>query len=516
MDGDRTLFRSYSDDTFFATPGWLRLAHVLTGDGGAYGLHGLRGSGKTWAILRATRRADQDGGMGLWFPCPADYTDAAEFFSSLADNLAHAVEQRFSRRLAGRNRTASRAARRADGRLLWQATALRERIRYTTALKWGSEVGISGAYHVTGTFKRTREKDLDERPTTVASLVFDLRRLAEMVVAVTGQPLVIGIDELDKIDADAARALLRDLKRIFEIPGVFFLVSVPAEAAPVVTGRDEFSGFFHAVLEMPPLTPTDVAGVTAARGRQVRPALARLLCVLSVGNLRELIRLADLWPPPAESGGRPGEHRLDEGDRRLARGILAAEASGLLRDAVRACGPTVGRMLPEAWQALPRAAFESPDEFAALSLAAIQDFWNLGQQDPAWRDTIAEPWRRYLIRLFVAGQVTAVRHDVAGAGDPMICDLRDVLIMAGHSTGVALLMLQARFGADLASPYTQPPGGTGFAGLSPCHLLYPRVVSRVGVKRGGCCADIRRRGERYGWENTRAGHGTARLVQPFP
>jgi hypothetical protein len=484
MDADRTLFRSYSGDTFFPTPGWLRLAHVLTGDGGAYGLHGPRGSGKTWALLRATRWADQGGGMGLWFPCPAGYTDAAEFFSSLADNLAHAVEQRFSRRLAGHNPTASRASRRVNDRLLRQATALREHIRYSTALKWGSEVGISGAYHVTGTFKRTREKDLDERPTTVASLVFDFRRLAEAVVSGIGRPLVIGIDELDRIDADAARALLRDLKRIFEIPGVFFLVSVSTEATAALhpgtlrgMGHNEFPSSFYTVLEMPPLTPVDVIGVIAARGRPVRPALARLLCLLCVGNLRELVRLADLWSPlPPGSGDRTSERGLDEDDRRLARQILATEAASLLRDAVRECGPTADQVLPEAWRALPRSAFESTNEFAALSLAAIQDFWKLGQQHSAWRDAIAEPWRRFLIRLFVAGRVITARPAMAKPGDQMICDLRDVLLMADQSTSVALLMLQDRFGADFASPYTEPPDGIGFAVLPACHLRYPGVL----------------------------------------
>ena len=524
-----TLFRSYSDDTFSQTPGWKRLADILTGDGGAYGLHGPRGSGKSWLMLRAIRQADQAGGMGLWFPCPSEYSDASEFLSALSDNLANEVEQRYIRndlwwattRWLQRGlalvvavpvvaAVASYAAHGPTGRLttffsvlptdLWvatgaalaalcllavvqlvrvsrpagrlarQATAVRERIRYNTALKQGNEVDVSAAFHLTGTFKRTREKDLDERPTTVASLVFEFRRLAETIVRATGKRLVIGIDELDKIDDEkAARKLLRDIKGIFEIPGVFFLVSVSQEAATALQlgalqgkGRNEFNSSFHTVIEMPPLDPADVIDIAAARGHRVRPALARLFCLLSVGNVRELIRLADVWPlrRPNGTDERFGDQGLDEKDCRQARSVLAAEAATLLREIVRACGPTADQVLPEAWKALPKGAFESPDEFAALSRSAIHDFWNLGQPDPDWREKITEPWRRFLIRLFVTGRVVSFLPTMASTGldDPEICDLRDVLVMAGNSTPVALLMLRARFEEDLAGRYTKPPG----------------------------------------------------------
>ncbi len=554
-----TLFRSYSDDTFSLTPGWQRLAHILTGDGGAYGLHGPRGSGKSWLMLRAIRQADRAGGMGLWFPCPSEYARASEFLSALSDNLANEVEQRYVRNdlwwaatrwlqrglalvvavpvaaavvsyaahgLTGRLTTffsvlpadlwaatgAALAAlcllavvqfvrvSRPAGRLARQATAVRERIRYSTALKQGHEVDVSAAFHLAGTFKRTNEKNLDERPTTVASLVFDFRRLAEAIIAATGRRLVIGIDELDKIDDDdAARKLLRDIKAIFEIPGVFFLVSVSQEAATALqlgalqgTGRNEFNSSFYTVIEMPPLHPADVIEIGAARGHPVRPALACLLCLLSVGNVRELIRLADGWPDRRLDGidERFSDHGLDEGDCRQARRVLAAEVGTLLREIVRACGPTADQVLPEAWRALPENAFESPDEFAALSQSAIHDFWNLGEPDPGWREKITESWRRFLVRLFVTGRVLPLLPGMANAGPDHseICDLRDVLIMAGHSTSVALLMLKIRFGEDLAGPYTKPPMR---AVLPACHFRYRSVVFMSPGQGGGCCAHIR-------------------------
>jgi hypothetical protein len=563
---------------FSLTPGWQGLADILTGNGGAYGLYGPRGSGKSWLMLRAIRQVELAGGMGLWFPCPSEYAEAGELLSALSDNLASVVEARLirgnagraavrwlqgglalvvavpvvaavvsyaSHGLAGRQATffgvlpgdlwaATGAAlfalcllavvqlileNRPARRLARQATALRERIRYSAALKQGSEVDVSAAFHLAGTIKRSRGRDLNERPTTVASLVFDFRRLAEAIVAATGKTLVIGIDELDKIDDPAAaRKLLRDIKGIFEIAGVFFLVSVSEEAATALQlgalqgdGRNEFNSSFYTVIEMPPLDPADVADIAAVRHRPVRPALARLLCLLSVGNARELIRLADSWPPSPPD--EDDERGLDNGDCGLTRRILAAEAATLARDVVRACGPTADQVLPDLWRALPESAFASPDEFEALSQSAIHDFWNLGQPDPAWREKLTEPWRRFLIRLFVVGRVLPVVPGATNANPDHaeICDLRHVLIMAGQSTPVALLMLKARFGADLAGAYTKP---SSTRVLPACHVRYRGVVfmGRGSGRRLSCPHQATRR-TRQARRSMRAGQPGVLLLE---
>ena len=120
-----------------------------------------------------------------------------------------------------------------SGRLVREATALRERIRYTASLKSGSELGLGGgAKSFVASLNRSQERALSERPTTIASLVFDFRNLAEAMARVMEGPIVIGIDELDKLpDPDSARELLRDIKGIFEVTRVHFLVSVSEEAA---------------------------------------------------------------------------------------------------------------------------------------------------------------------------------------------------------------------------------------------------------------------------------------------
>src|SRR5690348_12653034 len=91
-----TPFRSFSAQEFSQTSSWKRLVRILDGNGGAFGLYGPRGSGKSWLMLRAIHEADSRGGIGLWFPCPSDY-EPSDFLSSLSDNLASAVERRFAR-----------------------------------------------------------------------------------------------------------------------------------------------------------------------------------------------------------------------------------------------------------------------------------------------------------------------------------------------------------------------------------------------------------------------------------
>jgi hypothetical protein len=315
-------------------------------------------------------------------------------------------------------------------------------------------------YHVTGSFKRSREKNLNERPTTVASLVFDFRQLAAATTAATSGPLVIGIDELDKIDdPDAVRALLRDIKAIFEIPGAFFLVSVSDEAAAALQlgslrGRDEFNSSFYTVLETPPLDPAGVLMLADRRNTTLTLQQAHMLCLLAAGNWRETVRLAGHWMAAGTA---------DLGD--LTREVLATEAAALLREVVRAARPQpydasdrslasgagASDPLAAAWRALPAAAFAAPAAFEELSRYVIRDWDCL-----TWPGAPVEAWRRYLIRLFVAGQALA---EIGTISEESITDLRDVLIMAGHSSAVALLMLHDRYGEDLAGPYRRPQAG---------------------------------------------------------
>jgi KAP family P-loop domain len=522
---EQPVFRAFSISEFHETPSWRRLVRILTSNGGSYGLYGPRGSGKTWLMMRAITEANSNGGLGLWFPCPSRYGSDA-FLSTLSDNLASAVENRFVRNsslvLALRrgqalllglivvpvtiavvtyaihdvatvnSNSASRGIastlpnwlwilveaalallislytirfiqdRSKRGHLVREATAIRERIRFTTGLKFGSEVGVSGGQSLAATFKRSREKALDERPTTVASLIFDFRNLAEHIAASMARPLVIGIDELDKIeDADAVRELLRDIKGIFEVTGVHFLVSISDEAAAALQlgtlqpgGRNEFNSSFYTVIELPALGPHGAYELLQARGFGDSGRLAAALCLLSGGNRRELIRMADLCALYADSHERPR-------DERTIVMLLEKESLALLNEIIRAVSDDVpaggeDNVKYGAWTALPRASFDSSDKFVRLGLSAIREFWRPYWADDRWL-AIQEPWRRLLVRLFISAKLL----DTPGQADSTdildersaVIDLRDILLMATNDAGVAKLMLESRFGEDLSGAY---------------------------------------------------------------
>jgi hypothetical protein len=98
----------------------------------------------------------------------------------------------------------------------------------------------------------------------------------------------------------------------------------------------------------------------------------------------------------------------------------------------------------ETWSALPRQSFFSPVKFADLTERAIRDLWDVGHSDETWKDSIREPWRRLLIRLYVVGRVVAATQPAMWPGktalplhDDDICELRDVLIRAERSTSSA-------------------------------------------------------------------------------
>lgn len=519
------VFRAFSLTEFRNSSSWDRMVRILRGNGGCYGLFGPRGSGKSWLMMRAISEANCSGGLGLWFPCPSRY-DASTFLSALSDNLANAVERRFVRNstltLALRRGQALLiclvvipatiavvtytvhyfAVRKprsvppqisaalpswlwllaeaslglliflyivrfawdnsGRGRLVREATALRERIRFTAGFRSGTELGLSVSKPVPTSLKKSQEKSLDERPTTIASLVFDFRNLAELIAATLPGPLIIGIDELDKIErADSVRELLRDIKGIFEVTGVHFLVSISEEAAATLqlgtlqaSGRNEFNSSFYTVIELPPLGPDGAGELLRARGFSGSGRLAAALCLLSGGNRRELIRMADLCAVHASRERVP----LDEAAIIM---LLEKESRALLQEIIRKINREGNLAILDddtkydTWMALPRDSFTSMDKFIRLGQSAINEKWMLPHSPTnEWFSTL-EAWRRLLVRLFVSAKLlTSPQEGIEQANErSMLIDLRDILLMATNDAGIAKLMLRTRFGEDLSGRY---------------------------------------------------------------
>jgi hypothetical protein len=490
---DTTVFRAFEREEFLEWDAWKRLRKILRANGGSYGLAGPRGAGKSWLMLRAikwTEEPETDGrrpGVGLWYPSPSEY-DPLAFLASLSDSLANKIEWWYRHNEAVRRRLftvrlaaaglgavgvlcifavagtaawssgaivaaavlavaaiawlAFRAwrARWPEYQLLCDARVVREHARYTATQRESMEVGgDAGRAGIVARARRIRERQLVERPATLSSLVNDFRELAEECGRVTGS-VVIAIDELDKMsDPDKVRDLLRDIKAIFEIPRVHFLVSVSDEAARtlslgVLSERNEFNSSFYTVVQPQPAKPEQCAELLDRRGA-IPWDVSIALAVLAGGNPREVVRLAELVGAVTTA-------------REAVMVALREEALGLRREIVtaengRGVRPLGQEAREQAFLALPDTAFKHPEEFAALTAAALESrLWEPAWKDAGWSARFEEPWRRLLLRLAVAGRLAQARSIV---GDKAFTDqLLDVITAAGQSAHVAKIVLDRK------------------------------------------------------------------------
>jgi hypothetical protein len=332
-------------------------------------------------------------------------------------------------------------------------------------------MNISGGNALTTAIKRSREKALNERPTTVASLVFDFRNLAEAIAKTVDGPVVIGIDELDKVETpEAVRSLLRDVKGIFEVTGVHFLVSVSEEAAAALHlgtvqtgGRNVFNSSFYTVISLPPLDPDDSKALLYARGFDIDTELTWALSLLAGGNQRELIRTVDLILEQSTNNEPPAYEQA-------IITVLLEEASAFLYEIIRNCAESVSpkpkeeSVLPKlsdkeklgAWRALDIHSFSATEKFITLGKGAIHRYWDPEWADTSWKTAIQESWRRLLIRLFVAASLIEDHSSevkMMSSDIPAIMDLRELILVAGRDAGIARFMLETRFGPNLTDRY---------------------------------------------------------------
>jgi KAP family P-loop domain len=512
IDLEESVFRAFEQGEFLEWPAWVRLRKILTANGGSYGISGPRGSGKSWLMLRAiedVREQPDDAatktGLGLWYPSPSEY-DPLAFLASLSDSLANAIDRRYRDLYPARNplgpfwsatillllaaaaaavltqfawpwwgaHAAAGAAvlaavgiflfvrRRAlhpERRLLREAALLRERARFTATRRESSEVGAEGGRGIVARFGMSRERELVERPATLSTLVNDFRALAEQAGVVAGR-VVIAIDELDKMaDPDRVRDLLRDIKGIFEVPQVHFLVSVSDEAARTLNlgalaGRNEFNSSFYTVIELPPTRPQECAELLQRRGR-VPPDVAHALSVIAGGNPREVLRLAELVGP-ATTGQDAVVRALREETAALKRDIVTADG----RETKDQDGNVALRAMAEearvgAFNSVPDEAVESPASIVSISERALTDeFWQPTWIDDGWNDRFQESWRRLLVRLAVAGRLAGSQSIVR---DTDLELLQGVIVAASQSSAIGKIVLESRLQIEARRPAVEQP-----------------------------------------------------------
>jgi hypothetical protein len=494
---DVTVFRAFEPEEFLEWPAWTRVRSLLASNGGSYGLSGPRGAGKSWLMLRAVADAREANAIGLWYPSPSEY-DPLAFLASLIDSLAGEVERRYRRNhplrdalrsnlwlligfvavaagalylalsaqpfdwqllvqallvalgaglyvaLLVRLPTAFRRSARSEEALLREAMIARERARYTATRREATELGAEAGRGVLARARATRERELVERPATLSSLVNDFRGLTERAGEVAGR-VVVAIDELDKMDdSEKVRALLRDIKGIFEVPRVHFFVSVSDEAARslnlgALTGRNEFNSSFYTVIELPPATPEACAELLEGRAAVPRD-VALSLAILAGGNPREVLRLAEI-AAATTTGPDAVVKVIREEALSLRREIVAdVEMEGVQRLGSDARTGAFNKM--------PDEAFDSPVELLELASAALDDpSWKPTWSDPAWEARFSEAWHRLLIRIAVAGDLIespAIVQDVK-RGER----LQDVVLVAGQSAAVARIVLERRLRVEV-------------------------------------------------------------------
>ena len=297
-----------------------------------------------------------------------------------------------------------------------------------------------------------------ERPTTLSSLVHDFQALATRASQLLTGPVVIAIDELDKMeDPERVRDLLRDVKGVFDVPGVHVFVSVSDEAVRelrlgAIEGRGEFSSSFYTVLDLTPMNPGDIEDMLVRRSQHVDRRLARSMGILSGGIPREAVRLLDI----ARSAGASADPNIvDCGVSAVVQSEVAHFRKEVLDDKrphersakVQADGSRRSRPRKRlsddekvgTFQALPDQAF-AREHLPAQATRLLSDHWPAAWSGDAWAEGYEEEWRKLLVRMGIAALICA--RPALLEDERWCADARVAINTAAQSAAVARLLLQ--------------------------------------------------------------------------
>jgi hypothetical protein len=174
-----------------------------------------------------------------------------------------------------------------------------QRIRYQQTYSSGWSTGMritapGGALDLDSSL--SRGLSLAEVEQTLPQLVAEFREFAARVTQ-AGLTVVVGIDELDKIERDSdARRFVNDLKTVFGIPGAFFLISISEDAMADferrgMPFRDAFDSALDEVVRVGYLTFDEAREVLRRRVIGIPIPFIGLAYALSGGLARELVRV---------------------------------------------------------------------------------------------------------------------------------------------------------------------------------------------------------------------------------
>lgn len=215
--------------------------------------------------------------------------------------------------------------RAADGRAL--AAVARQhlvRVRYlqTRTSGWSGAFGLaSGSSGLSFSSSRA------EQPLSYPEIVSEFRDFARAVAAEArrgGSRVFIGIDELDKIGTpEQAERFLNEIKGIFGIPHVYFMVSVSDDALNAFERRglplrDAFDSSFDEIIEVTSLSYAESRRLLYRRIIGLTEPYVALCHCLSGGLARDLIRAARQVTRAAQTLSSGTEHIPDEHDEGTA------------------------------------------------------------------------------------------------------------------------------------------------------------------------------------------------------
>lgn len=174
-----------------------------------------------------------------------------------------------------------------------------------TALSWLQQIWFQRTFASgwSGSFKSafglesavSGGTELADRQMSFPEIVDAFRRFLEQISQT--RQVRIGIDELDKMDDDTARAFLNEIKVVFRVPGCFFLISISEDAMSYFERRglpirDVFDSSFDDVVWVPCLQLESSRRLLARRIVGLPQPFVCLVHCLSGGLPRDLIRAA--------------------------------------------------------------------------------------------------------------------------------------------------------------------------------------------------------------------------------
>lgn len=244
-----------------------------------------------------------------------------------------------SQRIAGSAADRTADAEKDEGRhvLARQAAQVLGLTEYAQTLSMdGSRTwtaGLGGQFPVSFEKATTAGATWARQPWSVPAAVDQFRELLRLA-AKQHAGVIVGIDELDKLEYDKSATFLNDIKAIFGVPGSYFLVSVSENAAAGferrgVPFRDVFDSSFDEIITVGYLDWRGARELLNTRVVGMHAPFAVLCYLFSGGLARDLIRTARAVLGCADGNG---EVPLAEAVRRLCRDEMLGKTHGICRE----------------------------------------------------------------------------------------------------------------------------------------------------------------------------------------